>query len=202
MILSDELALIAHTPEGVRYGGAPHLAIAAGEVGELLLQQRLVLHDRFLLVHDPTPTGHPVLDQVLGQVVHRRDPTRLATLLVDQAHCYPAKMNYLVSAGLVRHEARGGVFTRHLHVPEPNLRNAVLLRLQDMLTGAAAPDPRTVALAGIVHHSGLGAELIPFPDHRAVLAHFGEQDPLGRVVLDVRAQARAAAVTTVVVAAS
>ncbi|MER6989366.1 GPP34 family phosphoprotein [Saccharopolyspora hirsuta] len=202
MILSDELALIGHTPEGARYGGAPRVAIAAGEVGELLLQQRLVPDGRFLLVRDPTPTGHPVPDQVLGQLVHRRSPMRLGTLLVDRANCYPAKMNHLVSTGLVRAEARGSVFARHRYVPEPNLRNAVLLRLQNMLTGAAAPDPRTVALAGIVHGAALGTELIPFADHRAALAHFGEREPLGRAVQEVLARSNTAAVAATVIVTS
>lgn len=195
LILPEELTLIGRTVAGHEYGPSTRLAVAAGVIGELTLQRRIMIDGRYAFVTDPTPTRHPLLDQPFGELVQRRTAIRLTSFLREQARRYELWLNHLIGGGLVRPEAASGSFTGTRYVPDPKVRNSALSRLWYLLNGWAKQDPRTVALAGIVHGSGLGDDLIPFPEDRATLAAFGQRDPIGQAIGAVHAEDRSADAT-------
>ncbi|MGI8309167.1 GOLPH3/VPS74 family protein [Saccharopolyspora hattusasensis] len=194
LILPEELMLIGRTAAGHEYGGSStRLAVAAGVIGELALQRRIMIDGSYAFVTDPTATRHPLLDQLFGELVQRRTAIRLTSFLREQARLYEMWLNHLVAGGLLRPEAASGSFASTRYVPAPKVRNSVLSRLWYLLNDWAKQDPRTVALAGIVHGSELGDDLIPFPADRATLAVFGQRDPIGQAIGAVHIEDRSAA---------
>ncbi|WP_010313097.1 GOLPH3/VPS74 family protein [Saccharopolyspora spinosa] len=184
LILPEELMLIGRTAAGHEHGSSTRLAVAAGVIGELALQRRIMIDGSYAFVTDPTATRHPLLDKLFGELVQRRTAIRLTSFLREQARLYEMWLNQLIAGGLLRPEAASGSFASTRYVPDPKVRNSVLSRLWYLLT---------VALAGIVHGSDLGDDLIPFPADRATLAVFGQRDPVGQAIGAVHVEDRSAA---------
>ncbi|MEU6268332.1 GOLPH3/VPS74 family protein [Saccharopolyspora shandongensis] len=193
LILPEELTLIGRTPAGHEYGSSTRLAVAAGVIGELALHRRITIDRGYVFVTDPTPTTHLFLDPLLGKLIQRPSAISLTDCLRDQALLYEWWLNHLVRSGLLRPEAAGSPPGSTRYVPDPEVRDPVLTRLRYLLNGWAEQNPRTVALAGIVHGSGLGDDLIPFPADRAALAAFGQQDPIGRAIMAIHTEDRRSA---------
>ncbi|MEV6231938.1 GPP34 family phosphoprotein [Saccharopolyspora shandongensis] len=162
-------------------------------IGELALHRRIMIDRGYVFVTDPTPTAHPFLDHLLGKLIQRPSAISLTNCLRDQALLYESWLQHLVRAGLLRPEAACHPSGGTRYVPDPEVRDPALTRLRYLLNGCAEQDPRTVALAGIVHGSGLGDDLIPFPADRAALAVFGQQDPIGQAIMAIHTEDRRSA---------
>lgn len=184
LTLPDELVLVGCFLNGARYSYMVRLSVAAGELAELTINGRISFDwDRVWLV-DGTPTMQPTLDALLQKLAQRGKPLRLARCLKEQSDYYDWRVEQLTAIGFLLREKRKvmGIFPASRYVAHAQARDDVLTRLWSVLHGTAPPDPRTVALAGILYGSGIGRMIIPERQDRRLLRDMGKPDPLGRMI--------------------
>ncbi|WFE95620.1 GPP34 family phosphoprotein [Micromonospora sp. WMMD987] len=168
LTLAAELVLLAYDDEGVNRLGRPHLdyGLSGAVLLELALAGRVEVVDDRLVVTDPTPTGHQVLDAALAEVAadgRRRRPkdwiSRLAKGLPDRV------LAGLVDAGVLRRESDRVllVFPRTRYPSptgaEPVAETAARQRMVDALLADGPVEARTAALLGLTRAVGLDRKL-------------------------------------------
>ncbi|MFG3688846.1 GPP34 family phosphoprotein [Micromonospora sp. NPDC047740] len=170
LTLADELVLLAYDDAGTNRLGRPHLdyGLAGAVLLELTLAGRVEVVEGRLAVVDPTPVGHPVLDEALARVGaegKRRRPKdwvgRLARQLSDRV------LAGLVEAGVLRRESDRvlGLFPRTRYpsptggepVPETQARR----RMHAAVVADGPVDARTAALIALSRSVGLDRKLFP-----------------------------------------
>jgi hypothetical protein len=155
--IAEELLLLAYDDESGKASGSTiglDLAMAAAMLVELALHHRIVYVDRILMVRDATPTGMPIVDEVLAKVAadpqhtpgswvqrlrHGLRPRVLADLCARNVIC---DVDETTMAGFV-----------HLHrypTIDPTVEREIRARLHQALTTDETPDVRTAALAALV----------------------------------------------------
>ncbi|MFR9730523.1 GOLPH3/VPS74 family protein [Saccharopolyspora sp. MS10] len=195
--LPDELALLLHRADGRPAPGRPDLLIAAAELGELALRDRVELTGTRVAVLDPRGTGIDWADELLGLLVRRAGPrgrpVELTGLLTRRLGRFRAHRELLVRQGALRREPYrllGFIPDDRFH-PVPPAREALVERVR--AGGRRAPeDVRTVVLCALVHVAGIARSLGCDRDERAALASLAKGEGLGEAV-----RRRLAAVTAV-----
>jgi hypothetical protein len=158
-ILADELLLLAYDDAGAAQISSPQLdyGLAGAVLIELALNARIVVEDNRVVVVDPTPLGHPRLDEALTQIAadpKRRKPThwvdRLSKRLRDRV------LDGLTTAGVLRREDDTVLWvfprTRYPapHGAEPPVETEVRQRLVAAVRADGPVEPRTAALCALV----------------------------------------------------
>lgn len=196
MTIAEELLLLAYRKgDGKAFIGS--LALECGLAGallaELALTERIGLEKGRLVAADhPAPTGDAELDAVLARIAGspRRHKPEWWVRKLRSRTLRRLFVGRLVSGGLVRPRTRHvvGLFpvTRY-PAADPTARDRVEALLRAAI-GGAPPDPRTAALAALVHAVGLDRKV--FADlPRAVLKRrmrgITAGDCFGKAVHDV-----------------
>jgi hypothetical protein len=164
-LLADQFFLIAHEDRTGRsrlHPRATGLGLAAGLVGELILQRRVgVAHGELGVVNREAPgdvLAHNVLDLLIAQPQHRELRTWLNFLAQDAAVQVGER---LLRAGVVEPVIRRRLLGQQTMTYMPrnsNQRNAAAwasVRLANALVYRRAMDLADRVLAGIVYATGL-----------------------------------------------
>ncbi|MDG4760119.1 GPP34 family phosphoprotein [Micromonospora sp. WMMD710] len=154
--LAEELLLLAYddsTGKATMPRISLDLGMAAAVLVELALAGRIAYADGSLTVVDPSPTGEPVADEVLGRIA-ADTPHTPASWVQRLRHGLRDKiLGDLCTQGVVRDVDETELGFIHVHrypVVDTSVEAETRQRLADALTGAAAPDERTAALATLV----------------------------------------------------
>ncbi|WFE50332.1 GPP34 family phosphoprotein [Micromonospora sp. WMMD1155] len=154
--LAEELLLLAYddsTGKATMPRISLDLGMAAAVLVELAIAGRIAYADGSLAVVDPTPTGEPVADEVLGRIA-ADTPHTPASWVQRLRHGLRDKiLNDLCAQGVVRDVDETELGFIHVHrypVVDASVEAETRQRLTEALTGAAAPDERTAALATLV----------------------------------------------------
>ena len=171
LTFAEQLVLLLHDEDGaplpVRHDVAA-CALAGAVLLDLAFDYRIDTDLDALVVHDPTPTGHPVLDRLLARIAARTEilDTRawIEVLSVEEG---PAILE-LTLANLVE---RGALTVRKSRIPWVRSRRypsgggerATGLRAQiaDVLNSDEIPDPREVALISLLDACEILPEVFP-----------------------------------------
>ncbi|MFD6562945.1 GPP34 family phosphoprotein [Micromonospora profundi] len=154
--LAEELLLLAYddtTGKATMPRISLDLGMAAAVLIELALAGRLAYSDGALTVINPTPTGEPVTDEVLGRIA-ADTPHTPASWVQRLRHGLRDKiLGDLCRQGVVRDVDETELGFIHVHrypVVDASVEADTRQRLTDALTGSVAPDERTAALATLV----------------------------------------------------
>jgi Golgi phosphoprotein 3 (GPP34) len=162
--LAEELVLLAYDDSGKSQLSGTNLDLGIGGalLLELALAGRVDVVDKRVVVVDPAPVGHPLLDGAVDLIRSERKarkPKDWVTRLSKRTRA--AVLQRLVAAGILDAEEDTVllVFTRtrypSAHGVEPPPETEARQRLRAAVTGAADPDARTAALCALVAAVGL-----------------------------------------------
>ncbi|MEW2432013.1 GPP34 family phosphoprotein [Micromonospora sp. NPDC047644] len=154
--LAEELLLLAYddtTGKATMPRISLDLGMAAAVLVELALTGRIAYADGSLAVIDPTPTGEPFSDDVLSRIA-ADTPHSPASWVQRLRHGLRDRiLADLCRQGVVRDVDETELGFIHVHrypVVDTSVEAETRQRLAEALTGAAAPDERTAALATLV----------------------------------------------------
>ncbi|MBM0232897.1 GPP34 family phosphoprotein [Micromonospora sp. STR1_7] len=154
--LAEELLLLAYddqTGKATMPRISLDLGMAAAVLVELALANRIAYDDGSLTVVDPTPTGEPVADEVLGRIAADTPHTPASWVQRLRHGLRDRILGDLCAQGVVRDVDETELGFIHVHrypVLDRSVEADTRQRLAEALTGAAAPDERTAALATLV----------------------------------------------------
>ncbi|GAB49544.1 GOLPH3/VPS74 family protein [Mobilicoccus pelagius] len=184
----DQMLVLGTSPEGRHAVTDLPCLVAGAAFADLALAGRLACPGRTVRVEDETPTGHPVLDEVLANVATVRVPRTPWRWVFDCARpVLGAERRRLVDEGVLGAEEDTvlGMLPRVRHpLLDVPLRDEILERvrtvvLADDVTAArdeARPDTRMLlSLLGTTHHPRrTAAALVPELDARRLRARLGD----------------------------
>ncbi|MDG4807841.1 GPP34 family phosphoprotein [Micromonospora sp. WMMD1120] len=154
--LAEELLLLAYddtTGKATMPRISLDLGMAAAVLVELALAGRIAYADGSLTVVDPTPTGEPFTDDVLKRIA-ADTPHSPASWVQRLRHGLRDRiLDDLCRQGVVRDVDETELGFIHVHrypVVDASVEAETRQRLAEALSGAAAPDERTAALATLV----------------------------------------------------
>ncbi|PZS35105.1 MAG: GPP34 family phosphoprotein [Pseudonocardiales bacterium] len=191
--LAEELLLIAYNGEtGKASTGAAELdcGLAGAVLVELTLAGRIDVVDRKVRVVNAAPSGVPLIDGVLERIARERKARKpewwVAKLRRDvrQRVLVP-----LVQRGVLRedrHRVMGLFSVRRYPSVDPATEAAARARLGLAMVKGAAPEPRTAALASLLHACGLSRKVFPELDRRELKARMKQIDEGQWAVASVR----------------
>ena len=199
LTFAEELVLLLHGEDGSLlpiHEDALDCALAGAVLMDLAFAHRIDTDPHTLVVHDPTPTGHAVLDRVLAKIAARAEAVDIrawiGALSIDEA----AAIREQVLDGLARRgvlERRGGVWPfRFRHRSAPAAARETVLRIREALHGDDIPDPRDVALISLLDACDILPDLFPAREverRRRRLSQLRRMDPIGREVASAVADA-------------
>ena len=179
---------------------AADVVLAGAALMELALRNQVDTDLERLFVVDPTPTGDAILDDVLGHLVD--SAVGLSTgaaieRISANAEKYQQKaLQHLIAKGILR-EADGRflwVFhTRRYPVVDDREQREVKARLRQIVLSDEIPEPRDVALIGLIDACDL-LDLLLTPDEIRETAERVEQlammDLIGQAVMHAVAEIR------------
>lgn len=221
LYLQEELLLLAlRDREGTNALNLLHMALGAGLMAELMLQDRIEVRGekrKARVHHKPgKPLGDPILDDCLSRIANAK---RLARPTVQLSRfTQMSKLKHRVAAGLCRlgvlREDEKKVlllFTRKIY-PEvnPKPERALIARLESAIFNRSAEiDVRTRALLSIAH----SVRLLPLifdkkqiKEQKKHIEALVAQDPIGSwiktLLEEAQAAAAAAGASTVIVTTS
>ena len=154
--LAEELLLLAYddtTGKATMPRISLDLGMAAAVLVELALAGRIAFADGSLTVIDPTPTGEPFSDEVLGRIAADTPHTPASWVQRLRHGLRDRILADLCRQGVVRDVDETELGFIHVHrypVVDTSVEAETRQRLAEALTGAAAPDERTAALATLV----------------------------------------------------
>ena len=133
-------------------------AIAGAVLMDLAFANRIDTDPESLIVTDRTPTGNPILDPTLTKIAAQGEPSNTRTWIrllsvEDSPAIREQALQSLVARGIVvQREARVMWAFRARRYPtiDGNVEQEVKLRIGDVLLSDDIPDPRDVALIGLV----------------------------------------------------
>lgn len=175
--LAEELVLLAYDDSGKAQLSGTNLDLGVGGalLLDLALAGRVDVVDKRLVITDPSPVGHPLVDGALERIRadgRRRKPKDWVSRLSKQSR--PAVLRQLVAAGILE-SAEDKVLllfsrTRYpsRHGVEPPAETAARQRMRAAVTGAVTPDARTAALCALVGAVGLDRKVFPDLPRREV----------------------------------
>jgi hypothetical protein len=214
LTLAEELVLLGTTERGSTESAAwasLDNGIAGARLLELSLAGRLALGEKgAIVVADERPTGDELSDQALARIAEserQRDAKHWVSKLAG------GKVRKQV---LARLDDRGVLAaerskflglvprTRHVEV-DPGPEREVRERLREAVLGADAPDPRTVALAGLVKACGLTKAVFGREERKAAdrrIKELAEPDAVSAAVKSVTDATTAAVIAATTAAAA
>ncbi|MFI6779708.1 GPP34 family phosphoprotein [Micromonospora sp. NPDC050276] len=154
--LAEELLLLAYddtTGKATMPRISLDLGMAAAVLVELALAGRIAYADGSLTVVDPTPTGEPFSDDVLGRIAADTPHTPASWVQRLRHGLRDRILADLCRQGVVRDVDETELGFIHVHrypVVDRSVEAETRQRLAEALAGAAAPDERTAALATLV----------------------------------------------------
>lgn len=154
--LAEELLLLAYddtTGKATMPRISLDLGMAAAVLVELALAGRIAYADGSLTVIDPTPTSEPFSDDVLSRIAADTPHTPASWVQRLRHGLRDRILADLCRQGVVRDVDETELGFIHVHrypVVDSSVEAETRQRLADALTGAAAPDERTAALATLV----------------------------------------------------
>ncbi|MEV7440184.1 GPP34 family phosphoprotein [Streptomyces sp. NPDC091204] len=171
--LAEEIVLLSLDDESgeTRRRQSAGWAAAAAILLELVMAERVSVADKYLELHDTTPTGEELLDgRILSMEgwLRGRAKRRVTDWLTrDQSKAVGAAVERLVERGLVTAEVHKvlGMFPQKRY-PETDgaAERALRERLHAVVIEGAEPDERTAGLIALIHATGL--HRLAFPDRR------------------------------------
>ncbi|MEU8550486.1 GPP34 family phosphoprotein [Streptomyces roseoverticillatus] len=207
--LPEELLLLALDDEsGSVYADAIGLGLAGAQLVELTLGGHVVLEDGRLHASAGDHTDDPLLDAALADIAASGKPTKPSAWLSSRSKSmvgvYGAR---LAEAGLVKHQkgrALGVITTHRYPAADTSVKAGVRARLDAVVAKRLVLDPRTQALASLVHAIGLARRLYSGREGagaRKELRALAEGDWAARAVSQEIAKATAAITAAVAAAA-
>ncbi|MBM0205025.1 GPP34 family phosphoprotein [Micromonospora sp. NPDC051227] len=154
--LAEELLLLAYddtTGKATMPRISLDLGMAAAVLVELALAGRIAYADGSLAVIDPTPTGESFSDDVLSRIAADTPHTPASWVQRLRHGLRDRILADLCRQGVVRDVDETELGFIHVHrypVVDTSVEAETRQRLAEALTGAAAPDERTAALATLV----------------------------------------------------
>jgi hypothetical protein len=154
--LAEELLLLAYDDESGRATGSQiglDLGMAAAVLVELALAGRVAYADGTILVRDATPTGVPIIDEVLARVAADTPHTPASWVQRLRHGLRDRVLADLCARGVICDVDETTLGFIHLHrypTLDPTVEAEVRARLSQALTGDDVPDERTAALATLV----------------------------------------------------
>lgn len=154
--LAEELLLLAYddtTGKATMPRISLDLGMAAAVLVELALAGRIAYAAGSLTVIDPTPTGEPFSDDVLSRIAADTPHTPASWVQRLRHGLRDRILADLCRQGVVRDVDETELGFIHVHrypVVDTSVEAETRQRLAEALTGAAAPDERTAALATLV----------------------------------------------------
>ena len=147
-------------------------AIAGAVLMDLAFDYRIDTDPESLVITDRTPTGNPILDPVLAKIAGHGQATDTRTwirvLSVEDAPAIREQaLESLVARGIVvQREARVMWAFRARRYPtiDGDVEQEVKLRIGDVLFSDDIPDPRDVALIGLVDACDILRDIFPDRD--------------------------------------
>lgn len=186
LTLSEEMLLLVLDDASGRTGldrTATGFALAGGWLLELALAGQVEVTGRRVRVCVPAPGTSPapladaelaaLLDRI-GRERARKPEVWVRTLAKDARRATEAR---LVAGGYVRREQRkilGLVPQLRLPALDATAKQQAWARLRTAVVSGGAPDPRTAALAALVHGAGYGPRLFGELPRREVHARLAE----------------------------
>ena len=166
-------------------------AIAGAVLMDLAFDYRIDTDPESLVVTDPAPTGNPMLDPTLAKIAAQGRGTDTRTwirvLSVEDAPAIREQaLQSLVARGIVvqREERVMWAFrTRRYPTIDGNVEQEVKLRIADVLFSDDIPDPRDVALIGLVDACDILRDVFPDRDmeqFRPRIDQLRKMDLIGR----------------------
>ncbi|SCL36156.1 Golgi phosphoprotein 3 (GPP34) [Micromonospora pallida] len=155
--LAEELLLLAYDDETGK-ATMPRISLdlgmAAAVLVELALAGRIAYSDGLLVVADPSPTGEPIVDDVLARIVADDAPRSPSSWVQRLRHGLRDRiLGDLCGRGVVRDVDETELGFIHVHrypMVDPSVEQDTRRRLAEALTGGPVPDERTAALATLV----------------------------------------------------
>lgn len=147
-------------------------AIAGAVLMDLAFDYRIDTDPESLVITDRTPTGNPIVDPILAKIAGQGPATDTRTwirvLSVEDAPAIREQaLQSLVARGIVvQREARVMWAFRARRYPtiDGNVEQEVKLRIGDVLFSDDIPDPRDVALIGLVDACDILRDIFPDRD--------------------------------------
>ena len=147
-------------------------AIAGAVLMDLAFAYRIDTDPESLVVTDRAPTGNPMLDPTLAKIAAQREPSDTRTwirlLSIEDAPAIREEaLRSLVARGIVvqREERVMWAFrARRYPTIDGNVEQEVKLRIGDVLLSDEIPDPRDVALIGLVDACDILRDIFPDRD--------------------------------------
>ena len=147
-------------------------AIAGAVLMDLAFDYRIDTDPESLVVTDRTPTGNPIVDPTLAKIAAQERQTNTKTWIrvlsvEDAPDIREEALQSLVARGIVvQREARVMWAFRARRYPtiDGNAEQEVKLRIGDVLFSDDIPDPRDVALIGLVDACDILREIFPDRD--------------------------------------
>ena len=166
-------------------------AIGGAVLMDLAFAYRIDTDPKALVVNDATPTGNPMLDGTLAKIAAQGSEsdtrTWIRVLSVEDAPAIREQaLESLVARGIlqVREERVMWAFrTRRYPTIDGNVEQEVKLRIGEVLFSEDIPDPRDVALIGLVDACDILSEIFPGKDMeqcRPRIDQLRQMDLIGR----------------------
>ena len=183
MNLPEEFLLLAYRDDGTPVTDGTHLdnGLGGALLLELALAEKVDVVDKKVVVLDPAPTGDPLLDHALRQVVEdakTRKPGEWIGKFAKDARAQV--LDQLVAEGVVRREKDKVLWvfprTRYpaAHGVEPVPETEARQRMVAAVSGSGPVEPRTAALCALVAATDLDKEVFADLDRRQVKARLKE----------------------------
>ena len=195
LTFTEEILLLLLDDEDGAFAPIPKANLACALAGAVLMDlafaHRIDTDPQALVVNDRTPTGNPVLDGTLAKIVAGEGETDTRTwirlLSVEDAPSIRERaLQSLVERGILeRRETRVLWAFRARRYPtiDGNAEQEVKLRIGEVLLSDDIPDPRDVALIGLVDSCDLLGDIFPDRDmtqSRPRIEQLRKMDLIGR----------------------
>ncbi|WP_017977133.1 GOLPH3/VPS74 family protein [Actinopolyspora halophila] len=202
--LPGELVLLSHKPQGGHYSAHPDVAVAAAEVGELVLRGRATIigtgtSGSGMRLDDAEPSGLDWLDDALDQLRRKVRRSTGAVALGSWFHSrggvfkrYRTRMAQGGALWAERRRVFGVEYSKYF--PDSDARTALVHELGEVARQERAADNRLALLAAITHGTGLLRELGMDRSERRVIKSLARGERLGEAVDATVGAARAAIV--------
>jgi Golgi phosphoprotein 3 (GPP34) len=179
--LAEELLLIAYNDETGKVGaGGPELdcGLAGALLLELALAGRIDVVDGKITVLDPAAAGEVLTDTALARIIREgkaRKPEWWVGKLRSKLRAdVLARLTERGVLRLERHKVMGLFPVRRYPSVDPATENSARARLDMAVVKGVEADPRTAALASLLHACGLAKRTFPDIDRRQLKARMKE----------------------------
>jgi hypothetical protein len=183
MNLPEEFVLLAYRDDGTPLTDGTHLdnGLGGALLLELALAEKVDVVDKKVVVLDPAPTGDPLIDQALRQIVEDQKARKPGHWIGKFAKGARAEvLDQLVTDGVVRREKDKvlGLFSRTRFPAaagvEPVAETEARQRMVAAVSANGPVEPRTAALCALVAATDLDKKVFADLDRRQVKARLKE----------------------------